>query len=516
MIVTAGTIDVTVYVYFVDDVSGTNTGEPTTGLLFSDIETGGSASYARQGAARTDFTLVTLASAGAAHTDGGFILVDDTNMPGLYRLDIPDAAVATGVDQVTIQLVAEGTNNTLMRPKEVDITDMDLRDSVRGGMTALPNVAAEGAGGLYTRGTGVGQINQPANGQVDANAVALGGTIQSATDLKDFADEGYDPATNKVQGVVLVDTTTTNIDVRGTDDAFLAASAPTNFSDLSVTVTTGRIDVGSWLGQAVTTSATSLKPEVDVNSISDDAPAANNAESFFDGTGYAGTGNVIPTVTTLTGHTNQTGDSFAVVNSGTFGNAVLVRSTTPANALDVSATGEAGLDWANIGGQATAVNLSATTTNLVNTVTALTGHTAQTGDSFAVVNSGTFGNAQLVRATTPANALDINATGEAGADIVRINNVIGSAQGLERSASVIVEGITDDTGTAATTTQFDSDTITEATADHYNGRVVIFTNLALAGQATSISDYSLVAGRGRFTVVALTESPPDNSTFVVI
>jgi hypothetical protein len=36
----------------------------------------------------------------------------------------------------------------------------------------------------------------------------LGGSVQSATDLKDLADDGYDPATNKLQGVVLVDTIT--------------------------------------------------------------------------------------------------------------------------------------------------------------------------------------------------------------------------------------------------------------------------------------------------------------------
>lgn len=41
----------------------------------------------------------------------------------------------------------------------------------------------------------------------------IGGVAQSATDLKDFADAGYDPATDKVQGVVLVDTTTTNTDM---------------------------------------------------------------------------------------------------------------------------------------------------------------------------------------------------------------------------------------------------------------------------------------------------------------
>jgi hypothetical protein len=39
---------------------------------------------------------------------------------------------------------------------------------------------------------------------------------------------------------------------------------------------------------------------VNVTQISGDSTAADNAESFFDGTGYAGTGNVIPTVTTLT------------------------------------------------------------------------------------------------------------------------------------------------------------------------------------------------------------------------
>jgi len=69
---------------------------------------------------------------------------------------------------------------------------------------------------------------------------------------------------------------------------------------------------------------------------------------------------------------NTVKDVFDVVNSGTFGNAQLVRSTTPANTLDVSGTGEAGMDWANVGSQATAVNLSATTVNLVNTATAVT------------------------------------------------------------------------------------------------------------------------------------------------
>lgn len=49
--------------------------------------------------------------------------------------------------------------------------------------------------------------------------------------------------------------------------------------------------------------------DANMGAISTDSVAADNAESFFDGTGYAGTGNVIPTVTTLT---NAPSDSSGV------------------------------------------------------------------------------------------------------------------------------------------------------------------------------------------------------------
>lgn len=49
-----------------------------------------------------------------------------------------------------------------------------------------------------------------------------------------------------------------------------------------------RIAVGKWLSQAVTLSSTTLKPEVDQFSISDDATAADNSELQYDGTGLNG------------------------------------------------------------------------------------------------------------------------------------------------------------------------------------------------------------------------------------
>jgi hypothetical protein len=52
-------------------------------------------------------------------------------------------------------------------------------DAVRRGMTSLPNAAAESAGGLYTRGTGAGQLSQTANGEL--GVVTLAKTLTTYT-----------------------------------------------------------------------------------------------------------------------------------------------------------------------------------------------------------------------------------------------------------------------------------------------------------------------------------------------
>lgn len=65
---------------------------------------------------------------------------------------------------------------------------------------------------------------------VDSNAAAL-------NLLADYDGTGFAKANSTIG------TTTTNTDMRGTDSALLAASAPTNFGDLSITVTTGLVDI---------------------------------------------------------------------------------------------------------------------------------------------------------------------------------------------------------------------------------------------------------------------------------
>lgn len=101
---------------------------------------------------------------------------------------------------------------------------------------------------------------------------------------------------------------------------------------------------------------------------------------------------------------------------------------------------------------------------------------------------------------------------ESGPDII----VDASFSGLLASAGTIVIGTVSWDNTNATTTIFFSDDITEATADHFNGRIAIFTSGDLRYQATAIEDYELSAGEGKFTVTALTEPPADNVKFVIV
>lgn len=118
----------------------------------------------------------------------------------------------------------------------------------------------------------------------------------------------------------------------------------------------------------------------------------------------------------------------------------------------------------------------------------------------------------------PAEAYDslVLGTDFLPVDVQEINSSSAAADNLAVSAAAMVRGTSDNTAFTGTTTIFEADDITEATADHYNGRVIIFTSGALANQATLIEDYSLSSGRGRFTVTALTEAVPDNTTFIIV
>jgi hypothetical protein len=83
-----------------------------TGLVFNT--SGLAAYYVRNQSAPVAITLVTQTPTGA-WSSGGFAEIDSSLVPGVYRLDVPDAAFAAGASDVTIVVRgASGTNGAVL------------------------------------------------------------------------------------------------------------------------------------------------------------------------------------------------------------------------------------------------------------------------------------------------------------------------------------------------------------------------------------------------------------------
>lgn len=98
--VKAAVTDLSVSVLLISTTDGTE----VTGKVAADV----TASYWRQGGSRTAISVSDLSAIGDAHSDGGWKQVDATNMPGVYRFDIPDAAFAINSDFVVITVKVSG------------------------------------------------------------------------------------------------------------------------------------------------------------------------------------------------------------------------------------------------------------------------------------------------------------------------------------------------------------------------------------------------------------------------
>jgi hypothetical protein len=160
-----------------------------TGLTASTA--GLSARYNRTRTASQEIPLVARTIA-QAWTAGGFAEVDATNMPGVYRLDLPDAALAAGADDVTIVVRgASGTNGAVMTIKLSS-----------GGLTSAQTASAvwDAATASYTNNGSFGlnvlradQQNKAGNvtlhssgnvNRVDADVHAIANDADAATELK--------------------------------------------------------------------------------------------------------------------------------------------------------------------------------------------------------------------------------------------------------------------------------------------------------------------------------------------
>ena len=214
-IIERGATSVILHVFIEDSSATTGAGltgltNASSGLVITAMRPGEASATVYTVAASNVETISTIGTYAAPTASKiRFKEIDSTNRPGWYEIQAADALFNTTSSRRGLIIEIHGATNQRPATIQVQLTGANLNDDVRAGLTSLPNAAAAASGGLFTRGTGAGQINQDANGRIDVNVAA----------------------------------------------------------------------------------------------ISADSTAADNAESFFDGTGYAGTNNVIPTVTTVSNQT---------------------------------------------------------------------------------------------------------------------------------------------------------------------------------------------------------------------
>lgn len=165
----------------------------STGKVAADM----TGSYWRQGGVRVSITLSDLAAVNSAFSSGGVKEVDATNMPGLYRVDLPDAAVATGADWVvvaikvaadyvfyerfalTTNVIQTGDSFARIGVAGAGLTNIDLPDQA---MNITGNITGNLSGSVGSVTGAVGSVTGNVGGNVTGSvgSVASGGITNAS------------------------------------------------------------------------------------------------------------------------------------------------------------------------------------------------------------------------------------------------------------------------------------------------------------------------------------------------
>lgn len=155
----------------------------SSGLVISTVADNEAAATSYTVAGSTIETITTLGTyAAPTATKCRFKEVDATNHPGLYEFQFANARYSVASARKLI-ITASGATNLLSQDYEIQLVAFDPYDAVRLGLTALPNAAADAAGGLVVSDAGGLDID---NMVVDLNADQSGvtiGTVNNVTGL---------------------------------------------------------------------------------------------------------------------------------------------------------------------------------------------------------------------------------------------------------------------------------------------------------------------------------------------
>tara|TARA_R110000822_G_scaffold65687_3_gene160801 strand:- start:2822 stop:4198 length:1377 start_codon:yes stop_codon:yes gene_type:complete len=322
-----------------------------------------------------------------------------------------------------------------------------------------------------------------------------------------------------VSTVTTCTTTTTNTDMRGTDSAATAtnlATVDTNVDSILVDTAeigtagagltninlpnqtmdiTGNLSgsVGSVTGGATSAAQTTAQNDLDII------------------TGASGVNLLTATQASI--------DAIEVDTNS-------LNDTKIPNTLNTTASGNIGVDWANVENPTTALDLSGTDIQLVDTATTVTGGATSAAQTTAQndldIITGASGVNLLTATQASIDAIETDTgttlpatlgtpAADVSADIAAVK--VDTAATLVDTViltSVFKVGAAV-AGTLSTTQM--STNLTEATDDHYNGRLITWTSGVLLEQQTDITDYTGATKVLTFTTT--TDAPSSTDTFVI-
>jgi len=182
-----GATSQSVELYIVDATDGT----PETGVIWNTA--GIDLKYRRKDAVAVSITEAALTTPALTDTweTGGFLEIGN----GVYRLDLPDAAVASaaGIDRVVVFGTVTGM---VVLPVTIHLTTLDLDTVMRGTDSAATSAKQD------TMETTLNDV--PTTAEFEARTILA---------------DAYVVVGDTIAGVTLVTTCTTNSDMRGTNDA---------------------------------------------------------------------------------------------------------------------------------------------------------------------------------------------------------------------------------------------------------------------------------------------------------
>lgn len=191
------------YIYIIDSLSSTGLGK--TGISFN--ASGLNGHYVRNAGSATTITFASQTATGA-WISGGWAEVDQIRMPGIYRVDLPDAIFASGSDKAVVYI--KGVTNSIPVTLEYQLT------------AANPNTFTEASIGNTVWS--------------NATRTITGGTVTSITNPVDIT-------TNSMSGIANTVWTYTNRTLSATG---ISAYDIWNFANRTLTAASGATAYEIW------------------------------------------------------------------------------------------------------------------------------------------------------------------------------------------------------------------------------------------------------------------------------